>query len=640
MRSDLNRFILLGFICQGLSWDDRIMPLVNIGIWVLAIEYGRRSKGLGQSGDVLGMILGSAAAFALAKPLGASSHFFVGHGLTLLQASRLTRPINRREQIFSFIVALGQIGVACTVILDYRFIPVLVAGLILLPKALAEMEAARFQSPTTPAPPKARFSFATFLTLLVVLAAVFFGSPRGLISATLPTPAIGAASGDLFDDLLDPSFGGQANSSRVVMQIEGEQTGYLRLFCLSDYEDGIWRTEPAPRHVQLPAPTANMPTNLLTRSVRVKNANYLSKKLPHDGQIIAVEGNFFRRQRIDENRVVHCLSMWNTANNAYRYWISDRVRPENLDHRRQRLLTRVPALTPAVQSWLNERVAGATNSLDAARRLESWLVDNFEYRIGAPNINRLNALEEFLIREKRGHCERFASALALLLRSRGIPARVVVGFVPGPLNWFSGWRNVRFNDAHAWTEAWFPDEGWIQLDATPRADMNPPGGRLAELLDALDVMWYVNFVNYNNTAQQSLLQTAGTALGKGMDLARAHALKIVPILLIGALWRLWLVRPTFRPSRNDAKRRRIEFAEDCYGRMLRLLAAKGATKQAEQTPREFLANLPAPLLRVRQGLEQFTEEFQRIRYGHQDDDSGDAERLKTLLAKITIELRS
>jgi len=613
------------------------MPLLSIGVWSGALALRQRTSGFGQAGDVLGMIVGSAAGFLLAHPLGASSHFFIGHGLTLLQASRMTRELNRRERVFSLVVALGQVGVACTVILDYRFIAILFATLILLPKALAELEGERFARPAATPAPRIRFSWATFATLLIVLTVVFFGSPRGLLGGALPAPNIGGPPGTMFDDMIDPSFGGQANSTKVIMQIEGADMGYLKMFSLTVFDNGVWRSEPAPRRFQLPAPEKNMPTNLLVRSVRVKNATYLNKHLPHDGQIIALEGNFFRAQRIDDNEVVQCLSMWNTANNAYRYWINDRHRPERLDRRRQRLLTRAPELTPAVRDWLAERTAGATNDLDAARRLESWLTDNFTYEIGAPNINRLNALEEFLLREQRGHCERFASALALLLRSRGVPARVVVGFVPGPQNWFSGWRNIRFNDAHAWTEAWFPGEGWLAFDATPRAEMTPPSGRLGEILDALDAVWYANFVNYNNAAQQGLIRSVAAALSQALNVARAYAPKAAPLLLAIALWWLWRVRPRRRDSAADRERRRIEFAEDCYGKLLRLLARKGFAKLPEQTPREYAGAVPPALGHLRDQLLRFTEEFQRVRYGRSD---GAPENLQTLLTEIRNALRN
>ncbi len=87
-------------------------------------------------GDMTAILLGGVLAWQLAPMFGVSAHFAVGHGLTLLQLLRLLRPLDRREKLFSLIVASGHLAVACTVILDYRFILILLATLVLLPKAL------------------------------------------------------------------------------------------------------------------------------------------------------------------------------------------------------------------------------------------------------------------------------------------------------------------------------------------------------------------------------------------------------------------------------------------------------------------------------------------------------------------------
>ena len=140
MSSARHQFILLGLICQGLSWDDVAMPLLNTLLWAACLTLPRRPVRLGQAADMAALVLGGVLAWQLAPAFGVSAHFAVGHGLTLLQLLRLLRPLDRREKLFSFIVATGQLAVSCTVILDYRFIPILVATLVLLPKALLELE--------------------------------------------------------------------------------------------------------------------------------------------------------------------------------------------------------------------------------------------------------------------------------------------------------------------------------------------------------------------------------------------------------------------------------------------------------------------------------------------------------------------
>ncbi|MGB0580579.1 MAG: transglutaminase TgpA family protein [Limisphaerales bacterium] len=618
MKSSLNRLILLGFICQGLSWDDWVMPLLNVGLWFACLRMQRAGKHLGQTSDMLGMLLGCAAGGLLAEPFGASKHFFIGHGLTLLQASRLTRNLDRREKVFSLIVALGQIGVACTVVLDYRFILVLFATLILLPRTLAEIEQQRLveDEEALRKVPRVKISWSAMLFLFGALVVFFFVTPRGLMGNAFRAPSLGAGSNNLLDDMLDPSFGGRANSSEILMQVDGRSVGYLRMFSLTLYNEGVWKSEPAPQRYILHGPSADMSTNLVHRSVRVKNANYLRNTIPYDGQITTLKGNFFRGAYINQNAVIETRGIWNTANNSYEYWIRPQPRPAPLNRKRQFLLRRHPPLSPELRQWLDERTAGAVSPFAKARQLEEHLSEEFTYQLGAPNLNRLSALEDFLLSEQRGHCERFASALALLLRAEGIPSRVVVGFVPGRKNWFSGWYDIRFRDAHAWTEAWFPDQGWVQLDATPRGGMDLGGMDIAELLDALDVMWYANFVNFSRADQQGVISFSSEAIREATAAAQTHLVKIVGLFIVLALIYVWRRhKPVMVSDDPKAERqRRIEYAENCYGQMLRMLSELGYRKAPHQTPNEFLITLKSLPGAALEPARVLTQEFCLLRY--------------------------
>ncbi len=79
----------------------------------------------------------------------------------------------------------------------------------------------------------------------------------------------------------------------------------------------------------------------------------------------------------------------------------------------------------------------------------------------------MDTVEYFLFEQRRGYCEQFASSLAVMACSIGIPARVATGYVPGEYNPFTGLHEVRANDAHAWVEVYFPGYGWSTFDPTP-----------------------------------------------------------------------------------------------------------------------------------------------------------------------------
>jgi hypothetical protein len=636
MGSARNQLILLGFICQGLSWDNVFMPLINLGLWIGCLQISRRGLNLGQSGDALGMMLGCVAGFFLAEQFGASKHFFIGHGLTLLQCSRLLRRLDRREKMFSLVVALGQIAVACTVILDYRFILILLATLLFLPKALIEIELERFAVASPVLARRAvRVGWKTLLAVFAVLVVTFFGTPRGLLENTLPAPSLGGgAPGNLLQDMLDPAFGGQANSGQVLLQIDGENVEYLRMYSLTVFRDGIWLAEPQPRRRGLPRPKTGRSTNLLKRSVRVKNSRYLNRNLPVDGQVVALQGKFFRNPFVTEDGNVSSASMWSTANNRYDYWIHPQQQPEGIRRSRRHLLSR-PSPSSELSTWLKERTAGATNSLAAARQLEEHFSEQFTYELGSPNLNRLSALEDFVLREQRGHCERFASAMALLLRMQDVPSRVVIGFVPGQKNWFSGWYDVRFRDAHAWTEGWFGGRGWVRFDATPRSTMNLGDWQVAEFLDALDVMWYLNVVNFNSASQTSLLEVSGNTMRTTLNALKQHLPEILMALLGVILVVTWFRSERKSGSPGSAQPEAIRFAEDCYGRMLQLLASHGFTKPVHLTPHEFVADLNTLSDEARSEVQSLTRTFCQVRYGAAQDTSSMANALGRLRGILT-----
>jgi transglutaminase-like putative cysteine protease len=107
----------------------------------------------------------------------------------------------------------------------------------------------------------------------------------------------------------------------------------------------------------------------------------------------------------------------------------------------------------------------AATSYDAVKNVERWLQDNFTYaeRVPTHDIPLMGFLED----DKRGYCQQFSGAMALMLRMSGIPARVAAGFAPGSYNKDTREYRVRDLDAHSWVEVWFTGIGWVPFDPTP-----------------------------------------------------------------------------------------------------------------------------------------------------------------------------
>ncbi|URN00439.1 DUF3488 and transglutaminase-like domain-containing protein [Actinomadura madurae] len=131
--------------------------------------------------------------------------------------------------------------------------------------------------------------------------------------------------------------------------------------------------------------------------------------------------------------------------------------------------TAVPKNVPQQVRRLAAQVtAGSATALTQAVRLQRWFTMNggFTYDLSAPAPQHGSDLVDFLLHSKRGYCEQFAAAMALMARILGIPSRVAMGYTPGsevrPGEWV-----VRSRDAHAWPELYFEGSGWVRFEPTP-----------------------------------------------------------------------------------------------------------------------------------------------------------------------------
>ena len=133
----------------------------------------------------------------------------------------------------------------------------------------------------------------------------------------------------------------------------------------------------------------------------------------------------------------------------------------------QRYLQLPADATERVRELARDIVRDASDPLEAALLLEKHLRTNYEYSYETILKQGYTPIDTFLFETKRGHCEFFASALAVMLRAVEIPARVATGFSLGEPNPLTGYYEVRGLDGHAWVEAYLPGTGWLMLEPTP-----------------------------------------------------------------------------------------------------------------------------------------------------------------------------
>jgi transglutaminase-like putative cysteine protease/uncharacterized protein (DUF58 family) len=206
-----------------------------------------------------------------------------------------------------------------------------------------------------------------------------------------------------------------------------------------------------------------------------------------------------------------------------------------------------------------------------------------EYSYSLSGESRRVLLPEFLFEVRRGNCEYFATAAAILLRHAGVPTRLVTGFRSEDWNEWGKFYDIRQSNAHAWVEAWVAGRGWVTVDATPAesgftAATDAFARRVQRWADDLQTRWYRSIIGYDQYTQRDtfLRFRLGMAFDRLRDTVMSVFARILPwVVVLGLGW--WLI-PYFRAWLRPG---------DAYESAERALARAGLTRRPEQTPREF-----------------------------------------------------
>lgn len=304
----------------------------------------------------------------------------------------------------------------------------------------------------------------------------------------------------------------------------------------------------------------------------------------------------------------------------------------------------------------------ANNPYDQSLAVENYLRTNFAYTLNLTGKAETDPLAHFLFETKAGHCEYFATAMAVMLRTLGIPSREVNGFLPGEYNDVGGDYIVRASDAHSWVEAYFPGHGWVTFDPTPPGNDPATGlfSRLAMYIDWFQLTWNEWVINYDFSHQISLAKNVGqvstdwkekwrskvqhlqdNGMERVAEWQRSHGLLrfVFPILLVLSLVLLrldWIrsffrwLRFTWLASLPEKERNSPQMASRLYTELLLLLEKRGFSRRETQTPREFAASLalqggPGPT------VQEFTDIYTQSRFGGLPCD---ALRLRAMLEQV------
>jgi len=300
--------------------------------------------------------------------------------------------------------------------------------------------------------------------------------------------------------------------------------------------------------------------------------------------------------------------------------------------------------TQSLSLLARQITAEAQTDYARALSVETYLRKNYTYSLDVNQAPQKRFLDDFLFRSKRGHCEYFATAMVMLLRSLGIPARIVNGYYSTEWNNLAGMFTVRNRDAHSWVEAYFDRYGWMTFDPTPpgalerQVDINPVYLTLSRLFDALKLKWYSAVIDFSIQDQRLVAYTVlSTIMGVGRLFGEWKEDSLLPqgntdssgqensaiAIGIGVFCLVAIILATRRflgfavhKQGRAASRQRSMASLRFYEDLLQRLEAYGFVREPHETPFEFASRVAKN--ECLQCFQTITDWYYCAKYGHRD----------------------
>jgi len=357
---------------------------------------------------------------------------------------------------------------------------------------------------------------------------------------------------------------------------------------------------------------------------------------------------------------------------------------------------RMPTLKATADQIISDASILPGNRLALAHALQSHFRNSDEYRytldfstVALQRNTDLDPIEDFVANHHTGHCEYFASALAMMLRSQGVPSRLVVGYLGGDFNVVGRYYQVREKHAHVWVEAYLGADqippayfgfeslqregAWLRLDPTPVASVAYPASdelgimsRITQWIEYSQLVWSEYVVGLNAERQYESIYrpligqvkgfvrllfdrdawhrlVSGFLSGKWFNWRAGLVTAIVLLMLSGVLRLLkdpfWQLIGSLRSRQRPSPRRRpgqVEF----YTKLEALLARHGWTRSDGKTQREFALEVNADLVHsfsqraVAAIPRRLVESFYRVRFGGEALDVDETQSLERSLEDL------
>jgi transglutaminase-like putative cysteine protease len=286
--------------------------------------------------------------------------------------------------------------------------------------------------------------------------------------------------------------------------------------------------------------------------------------------------------------------------------------------------------------------------LDIVRQaLAMFRNQGFVYTLQPP-ILRDNEVDRFLFDSKRGFCENFAGSFALLMRTAGIPARIVTGYQGGEYNKVGNYLIVRQSDAHAWTEVWIKNSGWVRIDPTAAVspsrieqglddaltdetsgfrikNRTPLFGKLLYRWDNLQHVWNDWVLDYDHRKQSNFLRDLEVGIDDWGDMI--FALVAMLLSMTGGYWLISWIHG--RPGKP-------ELYEIYFNQLLKKLQNLDLEKLPSEDTRAFLQRVKSRGFREWSQVANIIELYNLIKYGPDKSNAQSLNNLRSLVHSIRI----
>ncbi len=295
--------------------------------------------------------------------------------------------------------------------------------------------------------------------------------------------------------------------------------------------------------------------------------------------------------------------------------------------------------SPELAELAKRVTQGAETRVAKVVAIRDFLLDEYEYSLDQPLSDRvrsgeLDPVEGFLFDTKAGHCEYFATAMAVLLREVGVPTRNVNGFYGAHYNPIGEFWAVRQADAHSWVEVQFGEFGWVTFDPTPpdgrtAGDDAPWFPRLAQAFDALRDAYLEYVIDFDLGSQLAILEKLGVQR-EGRKF-QVDWKQLGPWLAgVAGLGLILIAVRRFARRRSKAEPAEVVI----YRKLIAALTKRGRPKREPESVRAWAQRLASEGAREAEPLIGFARRYDALRFSAESPTPAELDELRQLAAAV------